>query len=599
MPRKKASSDPAAKALAAELRSARSHFGESLREFAERIGIAFATISAVEKGRDPRASTLMAYLDAVPGLRADELLPPSDERVVHPPATHSLWAFHAASFGFRARRVRYELSFLADGTCRSELTVEGLRFNADAAHQEDGAYDLMHVAFLGTKTQARQLKLPKTGRTVKLKDGSIEHRFTIGKCLVEDGITYQRREKSAELPALHPRLQNCAHQELTLAVRYPIEELELVIKPSTRSRVTEAFAHAWPLALQPRSADESCFEELHPWNGGPAHRPNSREVALTVGKPLICCAYRLFFRRSGEGKGRPLLRPGPATADMAKAIKAARSREGLSVRELARRMKVSSATVFEMEHGRDPRASTLRRLLEATPSTAPQQLLPSPGRTQPCSFDQVWELMLALYRFVIGECHREIVIEADGSADWKETFANMRSLGEPADDLRLLMGLPNSLISMRTGIDSIDTENEDDVEAMKMKEVGRRDGNTIHQLTIPGALSRRGLTQETRRTLPPGSFSLRGKSKASGSSHPVLRPLERLHVTIRFPSGMMPTSIFATAIPSTQPPGTELVPIIERHHRGRHRFKLGKRDATLVVERPLIGFTYGIGWVLD
>ena len=90
--------------LVAELRLSA---GLSQRELARRMGVGVASVSSLEKGREPRLSTLRRLARHLPGATPRVLLCPAFDGP--DPTPVSLWSAHRDMVGFVARRVALRL----------------------------------------------------------------------------------------------------------------------------------------------------------------------------------------------------------------------------------------------------------------------------------------------------------------------------------------------------------------------------------------------------------------------------------------------------------------------------------------------------------
>ena len=107
--------------LGTTLRQAREHLGLNQRELATRLGTGHGGISELEKGRDPRHSTLARYLECVSDLSPLSFFPDAS---CAPPASPAAWRTYRDLYGYVVERVRR--TFVVRPSGRWDVTHEAL-----------------------------------------------------------------------------------------------------------------------------------------------------------------------------------------------------------------------------------------------------------------------------------------------------------------------------------------------------------------------------------------------------------------------------------------------------------------------------------------
>lgn len=577
--------DAAARALALRLRDARTGMNLTLRELAQASGIPQATLSALEHGRDPRWSTLMRYLDVVPGLRADELLPPAEP--CPPAALPAVHAFFVRASGLHAARVRV--------TCiggAEDVLVEDLRLLEPSANRALDESRLLQAACLASHARRRMLAEPRNERTITFEEEGASHELVLGPPDEPPRVTYRRR-RSCEPCGAGVRFD----------IRFPAGELLLALDapgPGRRGRV-----QAW--ATPRATADEpDIAAALHP-TGIPIGRTDEGiEARIAPAIPLLTYA----LTAADDADAAPV--PGDGTRPSSFAVIALRARErsGMSMRDLAERMGISHSTIAECERRRDPRASTLRRYLAAVPGLRPQDLLPSSGGPKAAALERAWDWQRALCGAEAEEMRRLHVISDAGDSHLLDTTTGLRVTAARPGDVRLSVrrigGLYRWAASAARAFDAEGAGAQDGVRTRVLQQ----DEGAIHrEVVIPPSLAEEGLTlrEESR---APGMFSVtheqllarhgRLETAVSGTLVQHAVPVRRLSVEVRLPASYPLGRAWGVVVPPVLIPDAAPNGSLERLHGSGARFgaDAAARVLRLEVDRPPCGLKYGIMWEL-
>ena len=592
-----------AKRVAARLKQARERLSLSLRDLGDLAGIPWGTLAAVERGREPRWSTLMRYLSLVPGLRAGEFLPTPS--VQPPEASESVYAFMLDAIGFGADEVHLRLTVNKDGSAVLRREVTRLRAQRDDEEFEMQAKALLQIACVGGNDLVRHLihdALPE-GR-FRREEGGVAHEFTLSKPGKPACVRYVRVER---LPP------GAVRDEVRLDVGHPVERMRLEAVLPSGTLPSDARAHVWLFSRATEQEEGDLCSWLHPRGLRIATDPATRKVSLDVERVLPDLTYCLRWTSA------KMSRPAPPALETAPDVRVPRTfapiarrlreRACLSQRQLADAMGVVHGTVAEAERGRDPRAGTLLRYLEALPGTPPQVLLPSRAAEGTLTTEEAWAYYRDLHRLECTELRRRYTVRPDGTTEMLEEYLDVRSLSTEGRTVRVVLGAQRSIyvkVASRVEDLHVSEEMEEDV---RTRRVGATEAGPVHEFTIPGRSSRRALSWSVR-TVNPGRLSLtaaEGKARAATSLHvsqgtsatPIV-PCRRLVVEALLATAQESTLEVAVAIPAIRPPHRMVPPVLEHLHEGRFRFECDRaaRRLKLEVEHPLCAISYGVAWRL-
>jgi transcriptional regulator with XRE-family HTH domain len=287
-------------------------------------------------------------------------------------------------------------------------------------------------------------------------------------------------------------------------------------------------------------------------------------------------------------------------------LRAARQAHGLSLRQAAAALGVRShVTVRNAERGVDVAHSTLRAYLAAFPELAPEDLLPRPARREQLGADALWEHLRDVFGLHAREIEKRVRIDQDGRVRVSVRTSDLRDLRPGAPDVKLRHGgLPGVLQASPHVIDRITGAPA----ALRLRRTADRDGVAHEILRFQREPAGGGLSFTVRhaRTVQP-LFRLVPAAVGpewgpgphqEGTSHRVRFPCDRLRLVVTFPPGVRPPRVFGHSGPGCLVPDPEVprlsaalpVPRAVLRERG------AVVTASVTVARPVIGFSYGLGW---
>lgn len=592
--------DPEALALAARLKQARERLGVSVRELARLTGIPAATISAMERGRDPRWSTLIRYLETVPGLRAADLLPGP----IHcpPAASPSLFAYVRRAHGAGARDVVVSRRALVDGRVEERIEVRGMVTEFAESSVRETALCLMRLVAMAPKPVIRSMALPAPGVTrIELCDGETRHSFEFSpeepvsldyvrtRILAEEAATVRSVEHVAAFPI----------GRLTFDVELPPGEVE------PRPRL---FAWLESRRMEGPAGEIGAF--LYSGRVRPTVERAGGRMQVTLKDVLPELVHVVTWDATDGGvalEARCEHEGAPSFAPIARAL---RARSGRSARDLAEIMGVSHVTLGDAEKGSDVRASTLRRYRRALPEVAPQWLLPSGEAIGKLLPEEAWSALRDLHGIEAEEVVRTCTLAADGSRRVEDTYTRVRALGAAERTITVSQfAATGSFATGRYVILDVETDAAEAEEDMRSRLRRADPRRPIQDLVLPSALTRRGLSWRTHRDYEPSLFLSREAARAHYmSDEPVIGgfgmapiiPARRLRVVLRAPAGFRPALFWATALPIGRAPSLPPHRILDVAHPGLFEWtsSAGTDHHELSVTWPLSGLSYAIGWEL-
>ncbi|MEM7246065.1 MAG: helix-turn-helix transcriptional regulator [Acidobacteriota bacterium] len=279
------------------LEQARDRAARTRRELAAEMGVAPATVSEAERGRNPRYSTLRAYLSALPSLSPDSLL--STPRECAPEASPAAWLFHREHVGIVAASFCQSTRVSTDGSAERTTMIHGLRSIRGTLKDAVERTVVLAMAAESRKAVVKQLRKneDRPGRgTWSISDGDQLHEYVFRPGLDQHGVTYRRGEPSVGLDRTTPgELPPPFERGVHVRVRFPVDtlELEVVLPPGPTPNVR---AHAWLAGLGVGPGDVGILEELHP-AGLPVQvreaRGGDTHVTLRIERPLLGLCYGL------------------------------------------------------------------------------------------------------------------------------------------------------------------------------------------------------------------------------------------------------------------------------------------------------------------
>ena len=249
---------PATLIAGGAVRLARVEAGMSERELARRAGLPQPTVREVERGSDPRLSTLQGLLLALPSLSPQQVLAGGD------PAAFSAgdyWQHAVRFFGLRAKEILKVVEIERDGMKKEMVRTRGLvAFGATGADSEIRV-GLRRALLQQSPKQLAEIEATDAEvkmRHVPLDDGRDIHSFRFGSDLAERGVSYTRRYSHAgkytltQADAQRKQPQEYPHRAGgELPILFPVEvcRLTIVLPPGYEPR--DPRAHRWPSSFLP------------------------------------------------------------------------------------------------------------------------------------------------------------------------------------------------------------------------------------------------------------------------------------------------------------------------------------------------------------
>ncbi len=576
------------------IRDARERAGLSIRALAARASLSPATLLDAEAGGDPRRSTLLKCLAALPSLSAEALLgraPPI------PAASRASWTFVRDVLGYSVQRLRLEIDVAADGSRVTRLVMTGA-MPRDGESDDEAIARLVQLLFRGSSSARRTL----AAGSRSVQDGAFVHEF---RWQAQRGLSHRRTQRpdAGGMPA-GLSLAAPFPEGASVPIEHAIERLELIVRLGK---------DAWPEAPRPGawtdqqavSADEP---DLLPFvhRDGVEFKANSRSrtLSLVVQRPT----YGLHY---GIGWGGVDLTPRPQQAsvareaprDAAAAIRRARESAGLSQRELATRLDVSPATIAQAERGQDLRRSHLVQLLDELPGLETRMLLPRASGAAPLTRRDAWEQQRLMMGVEADEERKTLVITAEGDAHAVCETLRLRRVRPSSTDLRVRYSsvqalgrrLPTVLKAIEDAVHSGDS-------ALRTRVVARREGRLIHEIAVPAHLARDGASY-SRRLFDAGFFDPPaepdGGPQFDGAAIVPFHPVRRLVLSVTLPPGRWPEHAWFSVHPRMMLDG----PLAEAdvsstlHPEGLETsLDEATRTIRLAVDWPLVGFMYDVFW---
>lgn len=572
----------------ARLRDARERLGLSVRELARQTGIPAATISAIEQGREPRWSTLVRYLETVPGLRAAELV--AGPRFHPPVMSLGAWRWFARAIGFHADETRETLRALPDGGARLELVITGLLSTCGDVPSQDLPGALVQAACMAQPLFVSRLAPEPDATSLVARDGDVEHAFEWS--LDPVVMTYRRTEILARLP------ERLVHRQ-AVATRNLILGFDAGAGPAPPARLL-----AWTRMRDSEGDDASIAPHVHAPPHQPAWHREGSLVAASVEHVLPDMTHALAW----DVPDAPAL-PAPPES-FAPIARALRDRAGMSARELAHAMGSSHGTVLEAEAGRDPRAGTLERYLRAVPDASAQWLLPALEAGGELTHDEAWEWQRELHGLEAERMVVDSIPRPDGRVVRRQVIDGLRSLEPTAGRVGVALRAFRGLFNFEPGtLESIETSfGEDDESEVLVQPLEA--GGRITRLLLPGRLSSAGCTLTVTYANP--DLGRRGtraellerhgpETVVRGSKTTVTVPTGELAFRLIFPRGLEADEFWPVAYHETHPPRPfRHGSLLERVHREGVTWSLAedRSEARLAIRRPLCGVSYGFAWAI-
>ena len=289
---------------------ARSDAGLTLRVMAQRVGLSFATVRQLEAGRQPRASTIRAYLDAFPQLAPQDLLP-IEERAGSL-TLDELWDYQVRLFGFCASEVERVLSVRLNGSTRGVTTTKGLR--AEVADSTVALRVGFGRVVMSDRPIAPTLELLSSSektrvRTIRHRDGQTMHQLTFPAGLLSKGATYVRT--TAWRPSFSMFEERAALKGgeapfvagASFVLVHPARRLRFRVELPRGYRPTEFRINAWPEAHVPHVDALGVLDVLPHLIHSTRFDESRPGVVIEVTKPLPGIRYAVSWILPSLGRG--------------------------------------------------------------------------------------------------------------------------------------------------------------------------------------------------------------------------------------------------------------------------------------------------------
>ncbi|MEM7244608.1 MAG: helix-turn-helix transcriptional regulator [Acidobacteriota bacterium] len=586
----------------AALEFARQRAGLSLNQLAERSGVSKGTLSRCESGTDAQLETLLKLMRSLPCLPPHALLDDGTARA--PAAQPAAWSTLKGHHGFVARYVRRTIVVSADGLREFLVLSGGLRAVNAGLDSQATRMALMRAACIADPETLRGLVYESdgpTGSQVLSDPRGLRHEFRFSQRV----LTYQCR---GSVPAEFAEVQEGRPpvELFGVLVEYPIEQLQLEAVFPDGAELSDVRFYAWPATVPPSPWSDEISLRL--WPEGVGWSKSRGRVTASVASPPTGIFVALAWSASGTGEGSPEYITLPRGADRRKQrelgeiVREARSDEPL--RTVATRAGVSHVTLGAVERGERARRSTLMGILSALPELSPQDLLRGQQADGQLELTDLHDFHRRLFGFEADEVQKKVRIRSDGTALTTIGTLGMRSLrGDPRKDLRVRLGL------QRTVVQETPAELRDmrlPTGAREFVRVRRR--GRVHDFTFPHGWARKGFTH-VRRYRRNRFHALTAKEArqrhgtddvfVEGVSLPVLFPVRRLVVQIRFPRGYRPSEPRSHVTSRALMHDPDLPPLSPLARCVRLEEVVGSILVLRVeVAYPVVGFKYGIDWSL-
>ena len=618
--------------LAVQLQSARKRAGLSGRALAARSGVSQAAISRAESGQDVGHATLTALVRALPGLDPRALLGRAAEGAR--PASRRLWRFFHELHGLRARRVVLETLVEPDGRLRTQFAIRGLtsrRADLDDPTIRAAVMGAMIVGSPDSVLEVAASTLARRRRRLVVQDGEVTHRFELARDLQTGGIDYLRTESGEPRPAEEEMsfLSSLGRPFATGAsLRLDHSAQGVVLRVRFLGEAPRALRlEAWPASLgTDPELPINRWRELYP------HAPrwvlvNAKGVAeLRIDRALPFTCFGLSWGHDPEAQSRAAPSPARAKAaggpGLAGVLRRAREEAGWSRRELARRLGCSASSVMAVEDGREPRVSRLRDYARVLPELSPFELVDTAEAPGAATSDEAWAYFRDLFGVEVAEEVRSCAFLRDGTlrGDFRTESLTWSPVAE--QDLLIRHGPTPLPTSSQWELDSLSARVGPAAEEPRVRAVRRGRAPAVHEYRFH-ASGRQPLVSLRRRTTIRGQFALTEKRAHEGaygdsaSRWPVRRPdaperiaealyvglvtpARRLRLEVRFPRGCWPDEPRARAVSESVLSCEAWPDLSARAHAGGLDLRVDAAGRTLhlEVERPLVGLSYVLSWLL-
>jgi len=619
------------------LDAARRRAGLSGRDLAAQAGVSQAAVSRAERGHDVSWSTLHALCLALPELDAAEIL--GRPRGAARPASKRLWQFYADTYGFQARQVTYEVVVDASGGQRTELAVTGVRATRGSLRDAvlrtailGAVFDGSPGAFIQLEPSAADLE----GGTRRLEDEELLHEYELPRDLDRRGLSYRRTDTGEPRDAAHVLAREAPYGcpfplGTAFWLDYPTRRFVLRVRFEGDERPAAVRVEAWPgsLGVDP-TQPMNRWADLHPH--APRWLATDRRgvVELRIDLPLPGPCYGLSWghERPPPGEPSPARVGEDAPPPIGSVLRRARAREGLTCRELARRVSVSAATIVESEHGREPRLSTLAACLEVLPDLRPHEVLPAADPPGPVTDTEAWRYQRALFGMESDLEDRHCTLTPSGILRGRFRTDGLTWTPAAAQDLRVRYGIGRLLEAHDWELESISAETRGSAEEPRVRLLAGGPGQPVHELRFHAEGAHPLVSYERRAVIknqyamraaradePPFASSAQWRARRAGppddagAPHgPIAEaiyletntPARRLRLEVCFPRGYRLIEPQVKVHPRPSFPAETLEDLGPLVHADGLRFEVDPAGSRicLSVDHPLVGFSYAVSWQL-
>ncbi|MEM7246064.1 MAG: helix-turn-helix transcriptional regulator [Acidobacteriota bacterium] len=315
-------------------------------------------------------------------------------------------------------------------------------------------------------------------------------------------------------------------------------------------------------------------------------------------------------KRTGKKKPGKKTEEDPDLVRLGAVLKSARIQAGFSQRELAVQLGRTHVAISNAEKGSDLRFETLRAYLKAFPHLTPRDLFRPGDHEVAMTPEEVWRYYRDLAGCEAAEVQRRLTVQPDGGREGRVWVNRLRSLPGRHADLRVVHGLENAAFegspTILRELQVADAKGREDAIRSRVLD---REGRFLQQVVVPERLAREGVSfgwvnHRSDRAV----FHEDYEARVGPTSDPVQAgftfqptyPVRSLLLQLRFHPGYWPKTVQVRVWPAAVPPDPDMADLAPHLHDEGLKLKRDRRRGTVTcrVDRPLIGLSYSMGWVL-